>query len=181
MFNIIFTAFYIFLPAGIGNVTPIIVGKISFLKKYSYPVDFYKTYKGKRILGDHKTVRGFITGTLMGISTAYCLLFFYTSVQKFLIIDFTTFNIFWYGLLSGFGALFGDSLKSFFKRQLNIKSGEKWFPFDQLDYVFGGILFMSLVVKLPFVVMTAIFFLWFGIHILSTSAGYLLGFKDEPI
>lgn len=179
--QIIFTSFYVFLPAGLSNVTPIFVAKIPFLKKYSYPVDFYKTYRGKRILGDHKTIRGFVFGSLVGALTAYLLAYLYPAFKQFLIIDYTNINIFWYGLLAGFGALFGDSLKSFFKRQFGIRSGEKWFPFDQLDYIFGGLLFISFIVKIPFSVVIAAFVMWFGLHLISTFVGYMLGLKDSPI
>jgi CDP-archaeol synthase len=36
------------------------------------------------------------------------------------------------GLLISFGALAGDSIKSFFKRQIGIRSGASWLVFDQL-------------------------------------------------
>lgn len=42
-------------------------------------------------------------------------------------------------LAIGFGAMVGDSTKSYFKRRKGIPRGEKWFPFDQLDFVVGGL------------------------------------------
>jgi CDP-2,3-bis-(O-geranylgeranyl)-sn-glycerol synthase len=37
--------------------------------------------------------------------------------------------------------LVGDLVKSYFKRRLNIPSGQRWLPWDQLDMVIGGIVF----------------------------------------
>ena len=42
------------------------------------------------------------------------------------------------GPLFAIGALGGDALKSFFKRQVGIRPGGTWFPFDQIDYIIGG-------------------------------------------
>jgi CDP-diglyceride synthetase len=42
----------------------------------------------------------------------------------------------------------GDAVKSFFKRRLGITPGKSWFPFDQLDFVLGAILFVS-IIKFP--------------------------------
>jgi CDP-2,3-bis-(O-geranylgeranyl)-sn-glycerol synthase len=85
------------------------------------------------------------------------------------------------GPLFGLGALGGDAIKSFFKRQLGVSPGKSWFPYDQLDYVIGGA-----VAVLPFIVLnlrqyvllTAV---WLAIHVASTVIGYRLGLKDAPI
>ena len=46
------------------------------------------------------------------------------------------------GSLFGIGAVVGDHAKSLIKRQLGKAPGESWWPFDQLDYVFGALLFV---------------------------------------
>ena len=71
MFETIFFALWFFLPAAVANVTPIFAAHISFLKKYDYPIDIYKTYKGKRIFGAHKTIRGFIIGIIFATITLW--------------------------------------------------------------------------------------------------------------
>ena len=84
------------------------------------------------------------------------------------------------GGLLGFGALCGDSIKSFFKRQIGIAPGKSWFPFDQLDYLVGALL-----VSLPFVHLTMqqyIVFFVFGLilHPLGNLLGWLLHLQDHP-
>ena len=85
------------------------------------------------------------------------------------------------GPLLGFGALFGDSVESFIKRQMGIKPGRSWFPFDQLDYIFGGLLFSSLIVQLSLINYLIIVIVWVIIHLLGSYVGYLLGLKAKPI
>jgi len=154
------------------------------LEKLSYPMDFYKKFRGKRLFGNHKTIRGFIVGIATGIITVYLQTILYNSFQFFRDISFmnyNTINPILFGFLASFGALFGDSLKSFFKRQLKIPEGKSWVPADQIDYILGGILFTSLYVHLSFETYIILFAIWFFLHPLSTFIGWLLRLKDEPI
>ena len=54
------------LPGIFANMTPVLIrNHWKFLER---PVDFnLKWFDGKRLLGDHKTWRGFISGTLVSI------------------------------------------------------------------------------------------------------------------
>jgi hypothetical protein len=61
---------WFFLPAGLGNVAPIIAAKLPCLAAWSFPLDGYATFRGKRLFGEHKTVRGLLSGLLVGIATA---------------------------------------------------------------------------------------------------------------
>lgn len=184
MFEKILFSLYFFLPAGIANGTPVIVSKIPFLKKLDYPLDFNLKFRGERVLGSHKTIRGLVAGVLMGILTAYVLKFGYDNssfVRDFSAIDYDSFNIFLYGGLSGLGAIVGDSVKSFFKRRANIKPGKAWLPFDQIDYIFGGVLFTLPYIQLDLIYYFLIFILYLIIHPATTIAGYYLKLKDSPI
>ena len=129
------------IPAFCANIIPVFVCKIKGLSKFNLPIDNYKKYRGYRILGDNKTWRGLISGTIIGGVLGVVLyavslfdLGLFNSISS--LIDFFVF-----GVLSGFGALFGDAIMSFFKRQFGIKSGEAWIPFDYIDYILGMYLF----------------------------------------
>ena len=134
-----FLLLYFALPAFFANMIPIVVAKINLWSGLNKPMDFEKTLFGKRIFGSHKTIRGLVSGTLIGAlvtSIQYLLergeiikIPFLESYLEFLI----------YGLLAGFGALLGDAFFSFLKRQLNIQSGRPFIPFDQIDYILGFI------------------------------------------
>ena len=49
---------------------------------------------------------------------------------------------FFIGLLLGSGALIGDAVKSFFKRKEGIKPGNRFIPWDQLDYSIGSLVLL---------------------------------------
>lgn len=182
----IFTLLF-FLPAGIANSAPVIASKISFLKPFDHPADFGLTLKGERILGSHKTIRGFISGIFVAILVVYLQRYFYNSFDTVSTIsdqfdlDYSQINAPLWGFLLGFGGLAGDSIKSFFKRRVNVKPGQPWFPFDQLDYILGGFLFTAMYKTFPIEVYIMTVAVWFGLHLLFTLIGYLLGLKDAPI
>jgi CDP-2,3-bis-(O-geranylgeranyl)-sn-glycerol synthase len=50
----------------------------------------------------------------------------------------------------GLGAGLGDSVKSFFKRRMNIERGESWPVFHQLDFFVGACLFVAPISAPPF-------------------------------
>lgn len=176
--------FWFFLPAGLANIAAFFSGKIPFLKRFSYPVDFNATFRGKRILGSNKTIRGFTFAILAGILTVYLQILLFKNLNflnTFITLNYEQINPIILGSLAGFGALFGDSVKSFFKRQLGIMPGRSWFPFDQIDYIVGGILLTSLYVQLSLSEYIVLFSIWFFLHLLINFIGYILKLKDSPL
>lgn len=141
---IIIQALWFILPAYFANGFAPLVGG-------GTPVDFGKTYKdGKRILGDGKTWRGLLIGTLIGMIAGFGLSVFakFVNQTEFVwigIADFTGFPLMIPLLFSiCFGALFGDIIESFFKRRTGRVRGEDWIPFDQIDFILG-VLFFSFI------------------------------------
>ena len=176
MILLIIQSLYFFLPAYFANAMPVL-GK-GVLKKLAYPIDFRKKWNGKSILGSHKTWRGILFAVAAGALIFYVqkLLYFYPFFQKISLIDYSGYSVA-LGFLMGFGAIFGDSAKSFFKRRLGIKPGGRWIPFDQLDYVIGALLFGA-VLYIPswqaiLIIVVASFFL----HIISNHLAYYLRIK----
>lgn len=186
MKNDILFALWFFLPAGIANVTPILAIKVPGLRHWNTPVDLGRYYNGKRLLGDHKTWRGIITGVLIG--TLFIGFQAYLTDQSQWLQDLTnpfvnydSTSILILGLLLSLGALAGDAFKSLLKRQVSVKSGESWFPYDQLDYIIGGLLLSLLYVSLPISIYLWVFVVWFGMHLIFSYIGYLLKLKPKPI
>ena len=81
--KIVLAVLWFFLPAGLGNLAPILATKIPALKKYTYPLDFGRKFRKKRIFGDHKTIRGLVAGVIVGIATVYLQVILYNSFQFF--------------------------------------------------------------------------------------------------
>ena len=162
---------YFMLPAYLANMTPVLVKKIPFL---DYPIDFNKKLRGKPILGTHKTIRGIVFGVIAGIVIASIQfsLQAYPFFRNLSFIDYS--NWLAIGFLLGFGALVGDSVKSFFKRRSNIKPGKSFFPWDQLDYSIGSLLFVSFIFLPSWQIALTIIILNLILHIAANHAAYYL-------
>ncbi len=185
MIHTVLFAGWFLLPAALANVVPVISNKLPGLKHWHTPLDFDKTWRGKRIFGAHKTWRGLASGIVVAALTF--------ALQQYAvrhttwaagIVNHTAYAqlpILLLGALFGIGALGGDAVESFFKRRRDIASGHSWLLFDQTDYVVGGIL-----VSLPFIILPLAYYLtmlifWLIIHLLGSYVGYKIGLKERPI
>lgn len=165
-------------------MAPIFAAKLPWLKTFTYPLDGYATFRGRRIFGAHKTIRGLFSGILIGVLTIYLQIYIYAHVsfvRNFVFIDYAVINPILFGMLSSVGALAGDAMKSFFKRQLDIKPGRSWFPFDQIDYVVGGICCTFLYIQLTLSQYLLLFIIWSLLHPLATLIGYFFRLKESSI
>lgn len=181
----LFFALWFFLPAGIANVSPILVVKLPYIKHWNVPIDGGKMYKGRRVLGDHKTWRGLVVGILMATLTLWLqqLAIDHSSLLQDWTnqVDYAALATLIVGPLFGLGALGGDAVESFFKRQRNVAPGHGWFPFDQTDYIIGGAIATAPFVQLRFGQYIQLLLIWLLIHVISSYIGYLLHLKERPI
>ena len=180
-----FFAIWFFLPAGIANMMPIFAARWPIVKNYEWPMDFGLCFRGKRIFGSHKTVRGLIVGIIFATLTLWLqqLAAQHINMLRPWInhVDYMTLNVLVLGPLFALGALLGDAIESFFKRQIGIAPGDGWFPFDQIDYIVGGAIATWAFVSLSLKQYLLLIFIWFCLHIISTTIGFMLGLKDKPI
>lgn len=163
------------LPAYFANMTPLFVQGI--FKKMAFPLDFGLTFKNKRIFGSHKTFRGFFFGVAAAMLVYFIqqALYDISFFQGLSLIDYDSYAFF--GFWIGFGALFFDLLKSFFKRQLDIQPGRPWFVVDQLDYVIGALFFISFYYLPDWFEVFLIIFISFALTILVKHIGFWLGIE----
>jgi CDP-2,3-bis-(O-geranylgeranyl)-sn-glycerol synthase len=178
---IILQALYFMLPAYIANMTPVFATKL-FGKRFSTPVDFGYEYKGKPLLGSHKTWRGLITGVVIG-TLVFCLqrrLYGIPVLESLSLFDYSATPPILYGLLLSFGALFGDMVKSLIKRRLHVQPGKKFIPWDQVDFIIGALIFISLVYLPSWTVMAIVIVFSPVLHIAANQLGYALKIKNTP-
>ncbi|MFN7991890.1 MAG: CDP-2,3-bis-(O-geranylgeranyl)-sn-glycerol synthase [Candidatus Micrarchaeia archaeon] len=121
------------VPTYIANSSPVVLGG-------GKPLDFGLTMPdGNRILGDGKTIRGFIGGVLAGtvagglVAMVYPLPFFAGAGSQYLA-----------AFVLSFGTLSGDAIGSFIKRRSGVGSGRPFF----LDTIM--FLVVSLLLVFPF-------------------------------
>ncbi|MBU0979512.1 MAG: CDP-archaeol synthase [Nanoarchaeota archaeon] len=166
---------WLMVPGIFANMAPVLTKGI--FKWMALPVDMGKKWKGRRILGDHKTLRGFVMGILFSIIIVYFqkLLYAYPAFQKLSFIDYGAESALWVGFLIGFGVLFGDAVESFIKRRLDVKPGQSFFPWDQLDAAFGGVLFVTLFLGLSLWIMVTVVVMAPVLHIAIRHVAFWLG------
>jgi len=185
MLSDILFALWFFMPAGAANVMPIFAAKIPVLSRFNAPIDAGQTYRGIRIFGAHKTWRGLVVGVVAGTMTLALQQLLFEDVawiRSFADqVDYNHLPTLIMGPLFAIGALGGDAIESFFKRQRGIAPGRGWFPFDQIDYIIGGAIATMPFVSLSIVQYAWLLLLWLIVHVLSTVIGYFTGLKDSPI
>lgn len=177
VFELILMAFYFMLPAYFANMAPVIV-KNRF-KNLAAPIDFNKKFNKKPILGKHKTWRGLIFGIIFAITISYIQYLFFKNnyFTEISLINYSNWLIF--GLLIGLGTALGDIIESFIKRRLNYKSGQKFIPFDQLDFVIGTLILTSALIRLEFLLILIILIVSFVLDVIINHLSFYLKIRDE--
>lgn len=169
-----FEALWFFLPALVGNQFPGFA--VWLMKKSGRP--HWNIPVSERWLGPNKTWPAYAAAVVGAVTTIYLQSLW--GVGSY--IDYSRHDLWLVGVLFGVGIVVGDHVKSFFKRNFaNIPPGEKWWPFDQLDFVVGGLLSTSLVlgyeVWLTAVVLVPIVLL---LNPFVNGLGYKLGLRKVP-
>ena len=169
------------LPAAVSNMVPPIATKI-IPTVLNIPVDFSKSFRGKRILGNNKTLRGLLFGIFAG-EIVFVLQQMLYQQQVFKTLSILSYSrLPWYfGFLFGIGALGGDMVKSFAKRQLGIPPGKTWIPFDQVDWIVGLLIVLIPFVAIPMEIIIFGFVLGLLLHMIIKFTGFLLGLDKQPI
>ena len=177
MANIILQCFYFMLPAYFANMAPVVAKNM--FRKLTLPIDFNIGLGNNTIFGKNKTYRGLIAGMLAAIIVAYTQ-FFLNGGNIFAdlaLVDYSNWLLI--GLLLGLGAMFGDLVKSFVKRRIGLKPGMPFVPFDQLDFVFGALVFIYPVARLSMEKMAIILFISFILHMVINHIAFYTGIRKE--
>ncbi len=173
----ILQCFYFMMPIYFANMSPVFMRKT--LNFMAVRMDFGKRLGGKPILGEHKTWRGSFYAIVFGILTAFLQynLYRYEFFRKLSFFDYSNWLLF--GFLMGFGAIFGDSVKSFFKRRVGIKPGDKFIPFDQIDFVVGGMALSAFAFDLTLGIFIVSLILSFVLDIIVNHIAFYLHIRNE--
>lgn len=156
--------FYHFLPVYFANMTPVFARQINFL---NIPIN-------ERLFGSHKTWRGMVFGVLISILVTFLQ---YKTQSNFQLYNYE--NWFLFGFLMGTGALLGDLIKSFFKRKLKIKPGQRWIPFDQIDFILGAIVLTVPVYWGGWLESSVAILITFFLHVATNHAAFYLKIRKE--
>ena len=154
-------------PVILAGVFNMVLLKIPFLKRLCRPIDGSKNWiDGKRILGDSKSILGFVLMTflsaVMEIIWGFLLQGLGASYLSLLYLHFEnapTFN-FLIGSIFGFLYMLFELPNSFIKRRLSVSAAEEkdkrralklfFFVMDQIDSMFGIMIFLGILLHFSF-------------------------------
>ena len=137
---------YVALPAFVANMAPVVAARLHILPHLATPIDAGRLWRGKPLLGAHKTWRGVVAAVAGAIGVT---LLQYSVLPPIYIAPgayATLLAAALFGAWVGVLVMAGDALGSVIKRQLGYGSGAPLVPLDQIDYI---VLFI--VGTLPFV------------------------------
>ncbi len=140
---IIYPIIYIF-PAYAANGAPVLFGG-------GAPLDFKRKIRGKRIFGDHKTIKGTAAAIVIGILAGVIESLAFPFMLKI-------------SIMLTLGAVFGDLLGSFLKRRMNYRSGRSFPVIDQFGFVVFAMIFAFWLGSLP---------IWYGIVFIVVLTGIM--------
>lgn len=174
---------WVFAPAGLANMSPVVARKFRFLDKLAYPLDGGRQFRGKRILGDHKTMLGLLAGMAGGLLGAAIQagIFALAGWPETAPVNYGSASCLLFGLSIGFGAIAGDGIKSFFKRQAGIAPGKNWFPFDQIDFAIGAVIASWPFFRLQWQEYALVLVVMVVLHPVINVASWLLHFQNKPL
>ena len=176
----------IFIPAMTANTfAPFTGGGV--------PVDFGRSRPdGRRYLGDGKTWRGFIGGSLgaAGLGFTLLLAMHFAGIRSIG-------NSLWGPIphnivlimVMPVGSLVGDMIGSFIKRAMNRPRGTRTFLLDQWDYLLGSVLFLLpfypwwyryLIADNHWISLVLFPIVAYMAHVIANRIGYWIGVKKEP-
>lgn len=152
---------WLLAPAALANMAPVFAARYHWLPRLNLPVDYGLAWHSRRLLGDNKTIRGFVVG---GLTAALVGGLQGPVVQSTVI---------------GLSALLSDAAFSFIKRRLNIPPGVSWIPFDQIDFVIGALVAAWFFIPLNIShLIFALLIFGFGSYLVSVI-GVALGIKES--
>lgn len=168
MITLILKSLYFFLPAYLANMAPFF---IKYINKWKKPVS-------SKYFGKNKTWIGILFAVIVGFVVFLLQQVFYLKAINLSLIDYQDFP-FYFGAVLGLGAIVGDLIESYYKRQAKIAPGEPWMLWDQLDFVFGGIIASSLFYVPAIEVVVVLLIVSPVLHVLTNFIGYTLGLKKN--
>lgn len=169
---------YLMLPGIFANMAPVLVKRVPIL---AYPLDHNRKFGGKSLLGSHKTYRGLFSAVIFSILVSWLqrYLYQYSFFKDLSLINYTTTSIVLWGLLIGLGVIIGDAAESFFKRRKKIAPGKPWFPWDQIDSVLGGLVFIAPIYLAPLWIWATSITLSLVLHVSIRHVAFYLGINKK--
>ncbi len=160
-------------------------------QRFCTPLDLGGSFRGKRIFGENKTLRGFMA-IVPATAGSFLILGIVVSNHPDLSLRLWALSPGSYaflGLAAGLGFMLGELPNSFIKRQLGIGPGKApgkssakvvFFALDRLDSITGMLIAIGFFVPTPWRVWFYVALLGPGVHWFFSVILYWYGVKERP-
>ncbi len=160
---VVYPLIYIF-PAYAANGAPILFGG------RGGPLDRGRKFRNRRIFGDNKTIFGTLSALICGVLTGIIYIQF-PQLSFMLPI----------AIMLALGAVFGDLLGSFIKRQLQLRPGSGFPIMDQYGFFIFALAFAFWLGNLPSVYGLLFITVLTGVlHVFTNRGAHKLKLKSVP-
>ena len=158
-------------------------------RRFAQPIDAGGTFRGRRVFGEHKTLRGFVVMIPAAAASFVALAAVVGNPATAGLWPLTRAGYAWLGACAGFGFMAGELPNSFVKRQLGIRPGERrrsrtaaavQFAADRIDSGIGMLLAVSAVATTPAMTWLLVLAIGPSIHWAFSVLMFRLGLKARP-
>jgi CDP-archaeol synthase len=158
-------------------------------RRFAQPIDAGATFRGRRVLGEHKTLRGFVVMVPAAAASFATLAAAIGDPARAGLWPLAPAGYAWLGACAGFGFMAGELPNSFVKRQLGVRPGERprrpaaaavQFLFDRIDSGLGMLLAVSAIVATPGMTWLLVLLIGPSIHWAFSVLMFHLGLKTRP-
>lgn len=139
------------------------------------PIDGGRTWRGKRLLGDHKTWDGFFFGSLSGVvvGEAVALGAYLLGWREAVLLAVTA-------PYTSIAALTGDLVSSFLKRRIGLRPGAPLPLLDQLTfYLLAVIVLLAVGFEMTLGDVVVVALLMYSLHVMTNCLAKMCGLKEE--
>lgn len=157
------------------------------------PLDGGLSFRGRRLFGENKTVRGFVVmvpAAAAAFAALHALLAAFAPEMSANVWPLTTAEYAALGAWAGFGFMLGELPNSFVKRQLDVAPGMAppsragaiaTFIVDRIDSILGMLIVVSLATPTPWTTWGYVLVIGPGIHLAFSVLLHRLGVKARPV
>ena len=167
MIELIMRLFFYLMPMYVANASAMLFGGKKRL-------DMGRQFMGQPLFGKGKTIEGTVNGIALGIIATFILNYFFSAYIS-LGVEYLML-----GTLLSVGAIIGDIIATFIKRRIGMEAGAEFFPLDQLDFIFGGIVFGSFLFVPSLVEIGLIILITLFIHKAANFLAFKIRMKKVP-
>lgn len=150
---------YLAFPVILGGLLQCLVLRFTLFARFAVPLDFGATFRGKRVFGANKTLRGLLVmvfGAVAGMDIQ-TIVYSFEPFRRISLLDYGQIEPLSAGAALGLGFILGELPNSFVKRQCGIAPGANapgalfWLfsLLDQIDSIIGCLAAAALTFWVP--------------------------------